>query len=236
MKPRLIFCADGNPTHARIAVEDGWLYGARLPGSVVSDLPFHFADQDWKKPNRAKYMAALAKHRPAIASVLDWEREEQLPEVLDWAGEASQHVREAILIIPKVPGGAGKLPVRVKGRDVWLGYSVPSSYGNSRVLLSEFAGRSVHLLGGSPQAQYRVWDYLRGIADVVSLDGNMAKKMATGRCCYWTDRKSRVGHWQNIRGEVEENAPDECLRRTLCNVREAWEGWVRVPARPTLWV
>lgn len=221
--PRLIFCADGNTRHADIAVAEGWLYGARLPAKGLASHPLAFADQDWKKPNRVKYMACLEKHRPTLATVLDWEHPEQLPEVLSWAEEAAQHVTEAVLIIPKVPGEVPSIPSRLGGREVWLAYSVPTTYGGSPLGLWEFAGRTVHLLGGSPQKQREIWSYLRGIADVRSVDGNMAKKLATGRCCYWTRQTTRHGHWQPIARAVEHDAPDECVRRSLREIRAMWD-------------
>lgn len=222
--PRLIFCADGNPRHANIAVAEGWEYGARLPARGLAPHPLAFADQDWKRPDRARYMACLERHRPDLATVLDWEHPEQLPEVLSWAEEAAQWAAVAVLIIPKVPGGVPDLPRVIGGKPVWLAYSVPTTYGGSPLGLWEFAGWPIHLLGGSPQKQREVWSYLRGIADVVSLDGNMAKKMATGRCCYWTRQTTRHGHWQPIARAVEHNAPDECLRRSLRAVRAMWLG------------
>ena len=76
----LIYCAAGNRRFAEIATSHGFRYGAQLPGTVYTDVaPLYFADQDWKEPNRDKYMSALAQHRPHMATVLDWEREEQLP-------------------------------------------------------------------------------------------------------------------------------------------------------------
>jgi hypothetical protein len=222
-RPRLIFCADGNTRHATIADAVGWLYGARLPARGLAGLPLHFADQNWRRPDRTRYMACLAEHRPALATVLDWEHPEQLPEVLSWAEEAALHVTDAVLVVPKVPGAVGQIPRRVGGKDVWLAYSVPTAHGASPLGLWEFAGWPVHLLGGSPQRQRECWSYLRGIADVCSLDGNMAKKMGTGRCCYWTRQTTRHGHWQPIAGAVEKDAPDECLRRSLVNVRSWWE-------------
>jgi hypothetical protein len=222
---RLIFCADGNTRHAHIAVDAGWEYGVRLPAKGMADLPITFADQDWKKPDRARYMACLATHRPGLATVLDLEREEQLPEVLSWAEEAAQHVGEAVLLIPKVSGVLSRLPRRIGGKDVWLAYSVPTAYGGSPVPLWEHAGWPIHLLGGSPQAQRDVWRYLRGIADVRSLDGNISKKMATSRCLYWTRETTAFGHWQPIGRAVATDAPDECLRRSLVNIRAAWEAW-----------
>jgi len=101
--PELIYCANGNSEFARIAIEAGYTYGAQLPGTVYH--PPAFADQDWKKPNRAAYMVALAQHRPRMASVLDWERREQFVEVLQWAEEIAQWV-DVVMIIPKVFAGS----------------------------------------------------------------------------------------------------------------------------------
>lgn len=84
----LIYCAAGNARFAQIAIDAGFLYGAQLPGTTYH--PIWFADQNWKKPDRTKYMAALAEHRPHMASVLDLERADQLDEVLSWAEEAAQ--------------------------------------------------------------------------------------------------------------------------------------------------
>src|SRR5262245_21011230 len=119
--PRLVYCADGNPAFAHSAVEAGWLYGARLPATVYEKV--WFADQDWKAPERVGYMKALADHRPACATVIDWEQEEQLSEVLSWAEEAAQYVTESVLIVPKVSGLIDRIPRQVGGRRIVLAYS-----------------------------------------------------------------------------------------------------------------
>ena len=188
---------------------------------MLSDVPLYFADQDWKRPDRARYMGLLAKHRPVLATVLDWEQPEQLPEVMSWALEAAQHISEAVLIVAKVPGGVGDLPETIGGKEVRIAYSVPTSYGGSPLGLWELRGRSVHLLGGSPQKQVDVWRYLREICEVRSVDGNMAKKMATSRCCYWTDIKSYRGHWLTLRGFYG-NGPNECVKRSCEAIVAFW--------------
>lgn len=132
-------------------------------------------------------MAALAQHKPHIASVLDWEQQEQLPEVLAWAEEAAQYV-EVVMLIPKVQGGVAQLPRAIGGKPVRLGYSVPTSFGGTSLGLWEFGGWPVHLLGGSPQAQMQIARYL----DVQSADGNMAAKMACKFCKSWVH-----GRWVN---------------------------------------
>lgn len=89
----VIFCSDGAPRWTPIAIEHGYRYGAQLPGTVYPEHgPLYFADQDWRAPRRDRYMAELARLRPTMATVLDWEREQQLPEVLEWAEEAAQYV------------------------------------------------------------------------------------------------------------------------------------------------
>lgn len=220
--PTLIYCADGNPALAALAVAAGWKYGARLPGTVYQ--PVWFADQDWKNPNRRAYMAALARHRPACATVLDWEREEQLPEVLDWAEEAADHVAESVLVVPKVVGGVSSIPRVVGGRRVVLAYSVPTSYGGSPVPLWELAGWPVHLLGGSPQAQMRLWSQLAVCCEVVSVDGNMAAQQARkGRT--WLKNQTRKGHWNQLRtlgDDRQHGVYLECFRRSLEAISEAW--------------
>ena len=96
-------------------------YGAQLPGTIYPDVaPLYFADQDWTRADRARYVTALAQHRPHMATVLDWGRDEQLPEVLVWAEEIAPSV-ERIIIIPKVIGGVPRIPPRVGGREVLLG-------------------------------------------------------------------------------------------------------------------
>lgn len=217
----LIYCANGNKEFARIAIEAGYTYGAQLPHTVY--FPPAFADQDWKKPNREAYMAALAKHQPRMASVLDWERPEQLPEVLSWAEDAAQFV-EVVMIIPKVFSGIPQLPRSIGGKTVRLGYSVPTRHGGTQLPVWEFAGWPVHLLGGSPQAQMRLRPYF----DVVSADGNMAHKMATVFCAFWDGRKTtKRGQWPTIKDYDGKPWPNdgahyEAFRRSCANIMQAW--------------
>ena len=222
--PSLIYCGDGNPAHARIAVAAGWLYGVRLPArGMLYDVPLVLADQDWRKPDRTAYMAALAKHCPTLATVLDLEREEQLPEVLSWMEEAAQHVTEAVIVIPKVSGAVPLLPCKIGGKEVRLGYSVPTSHGASPLGLWEFMGRTVHMLGGLPQKQFVAWQYLHGIADVRSLDCNAHKRLATMRLYWERQLDGRVKHLAMADGI--EGGVDRCFKASCENIKRAWEFW-----------
>lgn len=109
----LIYCSGGNRKYAAIALQHGYAYGAQLPDTVY--YPPVFVDQDWKRPNRERYMKGLAQHKPALATVMDWERDDQLDEVVSWADEAAQHVTDSVIIIPKVHGGISRLPRTIRG-------------------------------------------------------------------------------------------------------------------------
>lgn len=220
MAPELIFCYGDNRHFAGIAVQAGYKYGTRLPDDKPH-APVWFADQEWRAPNRAAYMAALAQHRPAMATVLDLERPAQLAEVLSWAEDAARYVGR-VLIIPKYSGAIDALPRRSGGADVVLAYSVPTRYGGTDVPAWEFAGWPVHLLGGSPHAQMHYAAHMPG---VVSCDGNMAALQAH-RCRFWRREKGRKGHWVelsevgcDVRGP---DAPLEAFRRSCDNIKAAW--------------
>lgn len=90
--PRLIYCAP-NSIFGAIALRYSFEYGCQMPTALPS-FPLFFADQDWKEPDRTGYMKALAKYKPNVATVLDFERPEQFDEVMSWAMEAARtHIR-----------------------------------------------------------------------------------------------------------------------------------------------
>ena len=222
--PELIYCAGKNRTFEAIALAAGYTLGAQLPAKIYH--PIGFADQDWKRPNRAAYMAALAQHRPRMATVLDLEQPEQRPEVLNWAEEAAQYT-ERVLIIPKHSGVIDTLPRQIGDAQVVLAFSVPTTFGGTEVPLWEFAGWPIHLLGGSPHAQMRYAAHLNAIADVVSVDGNMANRMAH-KCRFWSARPggAKRDRWWSLAdvgmGGFGEGSNAEAFRRSCANIRAAW--------------
>lgn len=205
---KLIMCA-GNSRWGEIAVQHGWLYGCRLPVEQPTQL-LYFADQDWRKPDRAKYIAALEKYQPQVATVLDLERKEQIDEVMVWAEDAARIV-QTVIIIPKCFGIIDAIPERIGGADVVLGLPAGRSGGQAPPLW-EFGRRPVHLLGGSPQKQMELAMYL----NVVSADGNMACKMATRFCKFWTSNG-----WVQLIG-YGKDAPYAAFGLSMRNIMEAW--------------
>lgn len=217
-KPDLIFCGGKNPSFAEIAISAGFLYGAQLPCTVYA--PVYFADQDWKNPDRKLYMDALEKHRPFMASVLDLENENQFDEVISWAEEASRYAK-VVMIIPKV-NLISKIPKIIGNSFVRLGYSVPTTHGGTDIPVTEFRDWDVHLLGGSPGHQMR----LSSIMKVVSVDGNMAMKMANRGLFWERGKKEFSNHWTSLKEADGERWPKngnhEAFRRSCENIRNRW--------------
>lgn len=221
--PTLIYCADGNKRYAQIAIDAGFKYGAQLPAQSLH-FPIYFSDQDWKKPDRERYIAELAELRPYMATVLDWERYEQLKEVLGWAEDAAQFA-QVVVIIPKVHHKVSLLPSHIAGKQIRLGYSVPTAYGGTELMINEFFGWPVHLLGGSPGKQKELTQYL----DVRSVDGNMHLKMANSRGLFWLRGKGPFSNcWTSIQKADGErwkgDANYEAFRRSCENIRKYWRG------------
>lgn len=184
-------------------------------------------------PPKADYIAALTKHQPRLATVMDWETWEQLPEVLGWAEETAAHV-ETVIIIPKVFSGIAKLPRSIGGKPVRLGYSIPTKHGGTEVPIWEFGDWPVHLLGGNPHTQMKLTYYL----NVVSTDGNMAHKMAVRHNAFYDpSRRTKSGYWPSLAtfdgqrwgdGSVTADAPYEAFRRSCQNIMVAWRTLISV--------
>lgn len=224
-KPTLIYCADGNRRFAEIAIRYGFAYGAQLPNTTY--FPPVFTDQNWRNPDRQRYMEAIRQHRPALATVLDWEREEQLSEVLDWAAEAAQHVSNSVIIVPKVINAVHQLPREIAGKPIRLGYSVPTKFAGTQVPIWEFFGWPVHLLGGSPQEQMK----LSRMLDVRSADGNYAMKMANQHNAYYahgTATFAKNRHWPKFNESqlewLDKDVPYRAFELSCINIRAGWNG------------
>lgn len=217
----VIYCASGNARFAQIAIDHGFKYGAQVPATVY--YPPYFCDQSWKAPNRLAYMAALNKHRPHLASVLDLERYDQLDEVLSWSEEAAQYA-EIVMIIPKAFGIIECLPRTIAGKTIRLGYSVPTRFGGTELPVWEFAGWPVHLLGGQPQVQLGLCNYL----NVVSADGNYAQRMAIEYGQFWSDRGIRGSanrYWPKLTEAglaTDVDVPYVAFELSCKNIMAAW--------------
>ncbi len=212
----LIYCADGNARYASIAIKHNFTYGAQMPRKV--HFKPEFVDQDWKKPDRDKYMQKLKEHAPRMATVLDLEHESQFDEVMAWADEASGYVSETVIIIPKVSGVIDRIPSTINGKHVVLGYSVPTSYGGTNLMFSEFMNRPVHLLGGNPLKQVELARYM----NVVSADTNYHRKISD-KGMVITYGYPRIAAFYKII-EDSQQMPYQSFELSCMNIKAMWTG------------
>lgn len=219
----LYFSSASTRQFTPIAIAAGWRPGAQLPNAVYA-AP-EFVDQNYRKPDLERYAAKVRDWTPALATVLDWGQGISFQDVMTWAEAIAPFVCE-IIVIPKIPGTVSQIPTRISGRPVRLGYSVPTSHGGTSVSFSEFGIRPVHLLGGSPQLQYRIAHFL----NVVSLDNNYIQKMALhnqffsvtpvpGAKNKWFPQLAEVGD-----GDLDTDTHLEAFSRSAENVIRLWKG------------
>ena len=198
--PLLFYCgAAGQSKYDIAAQESGWRLGINSKYSISSKpTDMQMVDNDWKNYDHQAHFTACYENKPLIATARDIEHPEQLREILREAQGLSQFCGR-VLLIPKC-----KIPLPT---NYWFGFSVPTGHGATSVEPSWFAGRYVHLLGGSPNAQAR---YARTM-NVVSLDGNYAMKVARNCKATWQGRE--VGGMSSCY---------EALRVSLTNQKAYW--------------
>ena len=162
-----------------------------------------FVDNHWQDYYHKRHLKIVKQHKPLLATVLDIEADTNLLEVLDQAQELSEFCGR-VLLIPKI-----KFDIEVKF-PFWWGFSVPTKYGGTTVECSFFKDKPVHLLGGSPRSQAEFARHL----NVVSIDGNVATKMA---------QKFGKSIWQNNSGVKISNGCYKAFRISLEQQKEWWE-------------
>lgn len=171
-----------------LAVQAGLKYGIQsaMAGSICSNVhawggkhEVMFVDCDYINYDHRQHLSVVAELRPRYATVRDVMSVAQcaaagiayypLGQILDWAAELAQFA-ENVIVIPKYDC-LDQIPP-----DYMLGYSVPTSHGGTPLPIEAFAGRRVHLLGGSWSAQL---NYLYTLGDdVVSVDNNYIERIS----------------------------------------------------------
>lgn len=206
----LIFVMDGAPRLARIAVDAGFLYGVR--GRQTPCLPPAFLDLDWRRPDFPAHLERCRHHRPRYAVAGDAEDGDQLALVLEQARVLRDEGVPEVIVVPKAPGMVAVIPP-----EYVVGLSVPTGFGATQAPYWEYLGRRVHLLGGPPGVQLRLWALLG--AAVVSADGN-SHLAAARRGTVWDGRRWAGG------ADGEPPGPDMVYRafaRSCANIRAAWD-------------
>jgi len=193
----LIYCGNGNHVLQRIAIRNKFKYGLKLPQiKNIDEEPLYFSDQDWKNPDKKKYINSVKKYSPTLATVIDIEKRSQLKDAIDWAEGISNHV-ERIIFIPKCTGVIKNIPREVNNAKTMLGYSVPTKYGGTNLNPHLFDGWKIHLLGGSPHKQIEYSRFL----DVYSIDCNYHSMKANKFGEFWTGKMDDTRWWRRVDNE-----------------------------------
>lgn len=191
--------AGGSFAEAQIGARMGWQSGvitSSVSGarSYIERFPraprIAFMDNEWHDYDHERHVRVLSEFTPKYATTRDLLTREQasnagvayytVKEVLEMAAEVAEHA-DNVIIIPKYDC-LDRIPEEINGKRVVLGYSVPSSYGGTRLPAEAFKGRPVHLLGG-PWKSQRAYLNVLG-EDVVSLDNNHVLNVARyGQVC-----------------------------------------------------
>jgi GNAT superfamily N-acetyltransferase len=179
-----VTCAGNNPKVPAWCRFSGVAYGSRYD-HTVHDWPY-MIDVNWRDLDWPRYMAAIANWRPVMAVAPDYERPDQLPRLREQIAEMRALGVLRVAVVPKFSGAVADIPT-----DCIIGLSLPTSYAGFIPPLHELSGRQVHLLGGSPRAQYAMLPRLRGVGTrVVSADGN--SHIARGQRVFVDGQWSRV--------------------------------------------
>jgi hypothetical protein len=225
MEVDLIYCAGGNEQLSDIALEEGWKLGVR--SDLTSYHKVDFVDVDYKNPDFEAHLKRVIKERPKYATVPDLSDEHVLRKDVNCAlmrYELLKPYCEVVYIVPKLYRQLPMLPLEIP-----IGYSVPTTYGGAKFTPKSLKNRKIHLLGGSPHAQLDIFKILDSLDNtVLSVDGNMAQRMAIEFCKYWKFGGVRAtGQW--VKYEVgkpkQGEAPQyfECFRRSARNIKAAWQ-------------
>ena len=206
----LILCS--RPPFCCYSKDRGMLVGARSDHSQqLSCCKPDFLDFNFHKPNFRKHLDIVKRFQPKYAIAPDLYTQEQLPEVLEQAEQLAKHA-EQVIIVPKFSGAIRQMP-----KQYIIALSVPSKYGDcGNILMAEFFGRKVHLLGGSPHYQYKLWRHLPG-ADIISIDGN-AYMLSANFGDFWDADK--CGWNRTLRGKSIDRG--ELIKMSVDNVIRFW--------------
>lgn len=205
----IIYCAGGNKRLAKIAIDHGFLYGAR--SDDIRDIRCNgLIDVNWKDYVWDDHFSAIKKHKPKYAVVPDIYDEDDLQDLLD-QGKQVEDLGTQVIAVPKSENIVNHIP------NNWIiGVSVPSSYAGFLPNISELQNRKVHLLGGSPGAQRDLWnEYKHSSITIVSVDINSHNK-ASDFGTYWNGNV-----WKNT--QKDPIGKYEAFRLSCAGIMKMWK-------------
>jgi hypothetical protein len=212
----LIYTSGDNAILASMTQASNWLVGMR--SDKYATLPIEFLDIDYKKPDFKRHVLMAEQHRPTYAIVPDLDEratsQQDVMRALRQIDRLSLYC-ETVYLVPKLSKQLTLIPL-----DIPIAYSLPSSNGAAQYGVWKLAGRRIHLLGGNPHEQMRLYRLAEQYGyQVISADGNMAQKMAFQFGKYW-EASTWMKHSRH--GLQERDVSYECIQLSLRNIRQAW--------------
>lgn len=182
------------------------------------DYPVLMMDNDFRDPDVDRYLEKFEEYDPSVAVLGDAFTESEAERYNEIACEIlDEYPYKTLVVVPKCREAFDEL-----SEDVVLGY--PNGYSDLKPedysCISDWRGRDVHILGGSPTSQWEeveklVQPNLRNDppANIVGLDWNGNQKIAY-KGEYW----SRSG-WKR----ADQLSIRETVRKGLEEIKLFWE-------------
>ena len=186
------------------------------------ELPVGMLDNDFRNPDLTRYVERFFRYEPQVGVIGDAYSVDEVEEYVAAARDIQASYPESeLVIVPKCRAAIHAVP-----EDLIVGYS----RGYADKLAHEFSeptdwrGRRVHILGGSPLKQLKVIQQLTcptltgdPPADIVGLDWNGLHRGAQfGE--FWTDHG-----WDDSGREADHVTVRKTVRHSLRKVREFWQ-------------
>jgi hypothetical protein len=200
----------GRPDLTAIAAQYGWLRGSRLDDVSryeSRDVSLDFVDLHWDDPDPDALIETAVRHEPEYVVAGDYDGDNYSE--INTRGERLREHATNVIIVPHEPGEIDRVPE-------WavVGYSTPSDYAGTTAPVWEYAGRDVHLLGGTVAQLRTLYPYLRD--EVVSIDCNSFHRGATQFAKWWSGGDP---HWRRLPDTVATDGNvQEAYENTMCNL------------------
>jgi hypothetical protein len=186
------------------------------------ELPVGMLDNDFRNPDLERYVARFFEYEPRVGVIGDAYDVDEADDYVAAAREIQgSYPEEDLVIVPKCREVIDTIP-----EDLVLGYS----RGYADRLAHEFSeptdwrGRRVHILGGSPPKQLDVIQQLtrptltdEPPADIVGLDWNGLHRGAQFGD-FWT-----ADGWDDSGRDADHVTVRKTVRHSLARVREFWQ-------------